>query len=143
MYLMRRDPSFEALQRDMNRLFDNLLEGGPNSRGTRTWAPPVEIYDTGEQLTVLVELPGFEKDQVNVSFENGQLSLSGERRVEEQEGRNYHRNERWYGKFERTFQLPAAYDFNKIKAQMRDGILTVTLPKKEEAKPRQIAVSVS
>jgi HSP20 family protein len=70
------------------------------------------------------------------------LTLSGERKEPEEEGRNYHRNERWYGRFERSFQLPASYDVNKVKAELRNGILTVTLPKREEAKPRQISVTV-
>ena len=91
-------------------------------------------YETENQLVIQAELPGFEKDEIHVSFENGQLSLSGERQAEESKDRTYHRNERWYGRFERTFQLSSVFDPGKIKASLKDGVLTLTLPKREEAK---------
>ena len=150
MFLMRRDPmhplsTYQGLQRQMSRLFDEAASGFPGPDGdTRNWGPPVEIYNTDDALVLVAEVPGFEKKEVNISFENGRLNLSGERKVEdEQEGRNYHRNERWYGAFERSFQLPASYDAAKIQAKLYNGILTVTVPRKAEAKPRQIAVSVT
>jgi len=147
MYLTRRNPSFslptfQGLQREMNRLFSQASEDFDGSLKDRTWAPPVEIYETEEELVILAELPGLAKKDIGISFDNGQLTLSGERKTSQEDGRSYHRNERWYGKFERTFQLPVSYDPNKIKAELRNGILTVQLPKKEEAKPRQIAISV-
>jgi HSP20 family protein len=114
--------------------FDVSLNG-------RTWAPPVDIYETGDELTLVAEVPGLEQKEIDISFDNGLLILSGERKAEKDENRTYHRNERWYGRFERSFQMPASYDAEKIKAQLRDGILTVQLPKKEEAKPRQITIS--
>ncbi len=147
MFLMRRDPlqplsTYQGLQRDVSRLFDETCAGFPNGE-TQAWAPAVEIYNTDDELVVVAELPGFEKKEVNISFENGRLSLSGERKAEDQEGRNHHRNERWFGVFERSFQLPTSYATDKIKANLHNGILTVTVPKKAEAKPRQISVSVS
>jgi len=146
MYLFRRDPSFslptfQRLQREMNRVFDESM-GDFDAGTTRTWGPPLEIYETDEELFVVAELPGLEQKEIDISFDNGLLILSGERGAEEEEGRTYHRNERWYGKFERSFQLPTAYDPNRITAKLRDGILTVKIPKSETAKPRQIPVSV-
>ena len=108
-----------------------------------TWSPPVEIYEADEKLVFLLELPGFEKDQVSISFESGQLTFSGERKAGDQEGRNYHRNERWYGRFERSFQLPVSADAEKITANLHNGLLKVVIPKKEEAKARQISVEVA
>lgn len=148
MYLMKRDPSFslptfQDLQRELNRLFDEASRGFDPSLSVQTGVPPVEIYETDQDLVILAELPDFEKKDVNISFDSGQLTLSGERKVAEKEDRNYHRNERWYGRFERSFQVPVAFDAANIKAQLRNGILTVTLPKKEDAKPRQIAISSS
>jgi HSP20 family protein len=145
MYLTRRNPSFslpsfQGLQREMNRLFDQASGDLDQGLNHRTWAPPVEIFDRGDELVIVAELPGLARKEIDISFDNGQLTLSGQRTAEE-EGRNYHRNERSYGRFERSFQLPASYDANKIKAELRNGILTVTLPKKEEAKPRQIPIS--
>jgi len=148
MYLTRRNPSFslptfQGLQREMNRLFNEASGGFDESLHDRTWAPPVEIYDTGEDLVIVAELPGLDKNDINISFDNGQLTISGERKAEEEEGRNYHRNERWYGKFGRSFQMPASYDAEKVNAHLRNGVLSVTLPKKDEAKPRQISISAS
>jgi HSP20 family protein len=148
MYLMKQDPSFslptfQGLQRELNRLFDEASRGFDPSLGVQTGVPPVEIYETDQDLVILAELPDFEKKDVNISFDGGQLKLSGERKVAEAEDRNYHRNERWYGRFERSFQVPVAFDAANIKAQLQNGILTVTLPKKEDAKPRQIAISSS
>lgn len=145
--LMRRDPSlalptFQGVQKAMNRIFDEAFD--TFERGsTWAWGPPVEIYETTEELTIVAELPGLSEKEVDISFNNGQLVLSGERKAEETEGRNYHRNERWYGKFERAFQLPAAYDPERIEAKLRNGVLTVTLQKREGAKPRQIPVRVT
>ena len=109
MYLMKRDPSFslptfQDLQRELNRLFDEASRGFDPSLSVQTGVPPVEIYETEQDLVILAELPDFEKKDVNISFDSGQLTLSGERKVAEEEDRNYHRNERWYGRFERSFQ---------------------------------------
>lgn len=149
MYLTRRNattslPTMQHLQTAMNRLFEDAFDDafGSGRQRTMTWAPPVEIYDTKQELILLLELPGFEKDQVNISYENGQLTFSGERQAEERADRNYHRNERWYGHFERSFQLPVSVDFEKISANLHNGVLKVTIPKKEEAKARQIPVKI-
>ena len=126
----------------MNRLFDQASGDSDRSLNGRTWAPPVEIYETGEELVILAELPGLARKEIDISLDGGQLTLSGERHAPEEDGRNYHRSERFYGRFERSFQLAASYDSGKIQADLRNGILTVRLPKKEEAKPRRISISV-
>lgn len=149
MYLTRRNattslPTMQHLQTAMNRLFEDALDdafGGGRQR-TMTWAPPVEIYETEEELTFVVELPGFEKEQVNIAYENGQLTFSGERKEDTDSNRNYHRNERWFGRFERSFQLPVSVDFDNISASLQNGLLSVVIPKKEEAKARQIPVQI-
>jgi HSP20 family protein len=133
------------MQTAVNRLFDDAFDDafGASRQRTRAWSPPVEIYEANDELVFLLELPGFKKDQVSISFENGQLTFAGERIEENQEGRNYHRNERWYGRFERSFQLPISADAEKISANLQNGLLRVVIPKKEEAKARQISVEVS
>lgn len=146
MFLTRRDPSlslptFHSLQREMNRLFDEAFGGMPDS-GTRTWSPPTEIYETADELVILIELPGFFQKDISIAFDNGQVSISGERIAPSEEGKNYHRNERWYGRFERSFQLTPTFDAERISAQLKDGILVVKLPKKPESKPRQIPVKI-
>lgn len=147
MYRSRRDastslPTLQNMQTAVNRMFDDAFDDafGAGRQRTMTWAPPVEIYENEQELVFLLELPGFQKDQINISFENGQLTFSGERKPDDQGGRNYHRNERWYGRFERSFQLPVSVDSEKISANLNQGLLTVHIPKKEEAKARQITV---
>ena len=149
MYLTRKNastslPTMQHLQTAMNRLFEDTFDDafGSGRQRTMNWAPPVEIFETEEQLVFQLELPGFEKDQVSISYEHGQLTFSGERKDDAQPDRNYHRNERWYGRFERSFQLPISVDFDKISANLQHGILKVAIPKKEEAKARQIPVKV-
>lgn len=147
MLLTRRDPNsapaLQNIQGAMNRLFEEALQDVFGNRyRTSSWAPPAEIFETSSELVLVLEIPGFSRDEVNISFENGQLSFAGERKFTEQEDRNYHRNERWYGRFERTFQLPASVQGDKISAHLKDGLLTVSVPKREEAKARQIEVRI-
>ena len=130
MYLTRRNqgaslPTLQNIHTRINRLFDDAFDDvwGREGQRTRTWAPPVEIYDTENELVLVAELPGFERGDIDISFDNGQLGISGERKYEEEEGRNYHRNERWYGRFERAFQLPVSVDPEKIGAKLKDGWL--------------------
>lgn len=121
----------------VNRFFGNFGE----EVSSRTWNPPVDIYEEGDNILIHAELPGFEKNDVNINVENGRLSISGERTFQsENESRDYHRMERWYGKFHRTFQLPNTVDLDSIDATLKNGILTISIPKREEAKPRQIKV---
>ena len=108
------------------------------------WAPAFDVYEEKDNFVVKAELPGMKKEDINVSLHDGDLIISGERKSEtKSEGTEVYRAERYFGKFQRSVTLPAAVAAAKVKAEYRDGVLTVTLPKAEEAKPKQIEVSVS
>jgi HSP20 family protein len=148
MYLKRRDPSTSVptlhdIQNSMNRLFDEAFDDflGSNRGRSIGWVPAVEIYETNQKLVLIAEVPGFEKNDITISLENNQLTFAGERIVTEQD-RQYHRNERRFGKFERSFQLPGSFDGEKVQANLKNGLLTITVPKREEAKPKQIEVKI-
>ena len=108
------------------------------------WSPALDIFQDKDNVVVKVELPGMKKEEISISMHEGMLTISGERKLEEEtgEGETY-RRERFYGKFHRTMALPTTVEANKVKAAYKDGILTVTLPKAEAAKPKQIEVTVS
>jgi HSP20 family protein len=106
------------------------------------WSPTVDISETENQYEVNAEIPGLKKEDIKLSVEDNVLTLSGERKVEkETDKKNYHRIERAYGKFERSFRLPKEVDAENIKANYKNGVLTVQLPKTEAVKPKEIAVS--
>jgi len=124
-----------SLQDEIDRLFESPL---------RAWAPALDVREDADNFVIRAELPGLKRDDINVSLQDGALVISGERTVEKvEEGVEVHRQERYYGKFQRALSLPAPVAADKIKAQYKDGVLTVTLPKTEEAKPKQIDVSVN
>jgi HSP20 family protein len=132
-----------SLRDEVNRLFDFSWP----SRDTGLfsgWSPALDVFDDKDSLVVKVELPGLKKEEINLSLHEGVLTISGERKreTEKKEGQTF-RSERYFGKFQRSVTLPTAVDGNKVSAAYKDGILTVELPKAEEAKPKQIAVSVS
>ena len=132
-----------ALQDRMNRLFEGTISRTRNEEElfTGTWAPPVDIYETKDKITLKAELPGFEEKQINLRFEDGVLTLEGERKFEKESGdENYHRVERSYGKFVRSFAIPAGVEGDNISAAFSNGVLTVELPKREETKPKQIRI---
>lgn len=107
------------------------------------WTPPVDIYETDKELVLKMELPEIHKEDVHVTVENNVLTIRGERKLEEKVDReNYHRMERTYGEFMRSFTLPTFVDGQKIAADFKDGMLKVTLPKTEAARPKQIEVKV-
>ena len=123
-------------QDTMNRLFTE-----PNSR---PWVPPVDIRETENELVVKADVPGVKFEDIDVRLENGTLTLRGERKFEETKDQGgWHRVERAYGTFERSFTLPDSVSPEGVKADYKNGTLTVTLPKKELAKPRQVKVEVS
>jgi len=129
------------LQDEMTRMFDDRLYRAGESVG---WTPACDIYEDEEGVALRFELAGVDPKDVDVRFENGVLTVKGERKLEEEEKReNYHRVERSFGTFTRSFSLPGSVDAEKIKAETKNGVLTVTLPKKSEAKPRAIQVKVS
>jgi len=109
---------------------------------TCTWAPAVDVAEEKDKILVRVEVPGINEKDLKISFEDGLLTVSGERQFERKDDRNYHRIERTYGTFTRTFSLPRTVDSGAIAANYRDGILEIEIPKLEEAKPKQIQISV-
>src|SRR3954465_8781545 len=117
----------------------NFLEDEAKSG---VWAPPVDVAEEKDKIFVRVEVPGMNESDLKVTFEDGLLTVSGERQFERKDDRNYHRIERTYGTFTRTFSLPRTVDANAISAQYRDGILEIEIPKLEEAKPKQIQINV-
>jgi len=117
----------------------NFLEDETKSG---VWAPPVDVAEEKDKIIVRVEVPGMNESDLKVSFEDGLLTVSGERQFERKDDRNYHRIERTYGSFTRTFSLPRTVDANSIGANYRDGILEIEIPKLEEAKPKQIQINV-
>ena len=144
--LANTDP-FRALQERMNRLFDEsfgpLAFPGEESLSLSLWKPFCDIYETENEIVVKAELPDVKKEEVHVSIENNLLTISGERKFEEETKKeNYHRIERRYGEFRRSFGLPTTIDAKKVSAEFKDGMLRVSLPKTEEAKPKQVEVKV-
>ena len=124
-----------TLQDELDRLFETSLS---------PWVPVLDVHEDKNQFTVNLEVPGLKREDISVQLEDGDLVISGERRTESvSNDTEVHRQERAYGKFSRTISLTAAVQADKVKAAYKDGILTVTLPKAEEAKPKQIDVSVN
>jgi HSP20 family protein len=133
-------------------LWDQMfnIRSGLGLRGdtevTGAWYPVVDVREATDELVLQAELPGLRSEDVSVGVENGVLTISGEKKQqteEGQEGSDYHLVERRYGRFERSFTLPRSVDAQKVQAEFANGVLTVTLPKAEAAKPRRIEVQVS
>lgn len=125
-------PEFDALAR--------LL----TEQGSRPWTPGVDIYETENELVLKVDVPGVNQKDIDIRLENGTLTIKGERQFENKsEGQGYHRIERSYGSFARSFALPETVDPDKIRAEYKDGVLTVLVGKKEVAKPRTIKVELT
>jgi len=133
-----------SLQDEMNRIFNAYFSRMPESGGKSAWNPVVDISESDEDIVVYAEIPGLSKDEVKISIQDNVLTLSGEKKKEnEKKGKNYHRVERSYGFFERSFSLPSSIASEKVKASYKDGILTIVLPKTEEAKPKEIHIHVN
>jgi HSP20 family protein len=132
------------IQQEMNRLFDNFF-GRPSAVATaeRVWLPLCDMYETKDDLHVTFELPGVREKEVSVAITGDVLTVKGERKWDrELKDENYHRLERVYGKFERAVPLPVPVQADKVKATYRDGVLEITLPKAEEAKPKEIKIDL-
>jgi HSP20 family protein len=146
--IVRWDPFKEmvGLQDRMNRMFEDAW--GRGRRGDEEfisggWIPPVDVRETKESLEITAELPGVDPKQVEVSVESGVLTLKGARTFEKAaEGETYHRVERAYGAFERSFTLPSNVDAERIQAAYRHGVLHLSVPKREEAKPKAISIRI-
>lgn len=130
------------LRDEINRFFESPSTNG-SSDVLNTWAPALDLYEDKDNLVLTAEIPGLKKEDIELSLHENTITLSGERRNEKKyEGGQTSREERFFGRFTRSLVLPKPVDAGKVKAAYRDGILTVTLPKAEAAKPRQIEVSV-
>ena len=131
-----------TFQEEMNRLFDDFV-GPSKTSDDIVWAPRVDISETKDDIVVRAELPGVTPDSINVDLANNTLTIQGEKKKEDtDEGENFYRVERISGKFMRSFSLPQRVKADSVKARYKDGILVVTIPKAEEAKPREIKVEV-
>ncbi len=134
-----------GIQDRMNRLFEDFLtRGRGREEGIEAgaWAPAVDIYETDNDVVVKAELPGVKKDEIGVEVKAGVLTLRGERKFEKEvKEENYHRVERSYGSFLRAFTLPTSVEEDKVSAKLAEGVLEIHLPKKAEAKPKQIKIA--
>lgn len=146
MSITKYDPFRElrSLQDEMNRLFlSNVARGDERELARGAWTPSVDIFENKESLVIEAELPGMKPEDVNVSIENNVLTLHGERKFEKKdEGDNFHRVERSYGSFTRSFTLPPTVSSENVNAVFENGVLKLTLAKREEAKPRRIEIKV-
>ena len=149
MAIVRWDPFRDVmtLQERMNRLFDQTLSrtrtDDDEGLTASMWSPAVDIFETSDSIVMKAELPGVSRDNIDIQVQDNTLMLKGERKFErEVKEENYLRIERSYGAFQRAFNLPAVVQQDKIKAVFRDGVLEVTMPKAEEAKPKQVKIDV-
>jgi len=140
----------EDIQRRMTSLFDwspfrrSSLTTEDENISVPEWAPLVDIAEDDKEYLIKVELPEVHKDDVKVTVESGALTISGERKAEKEEkGRKFHRVERYYGRFERSFSIPDDAEADNVKAEFKDGVLRVRLAKSERARPKQIEVKVN
>ncbi|HYE75702.1 MAG TPA: Hsp20/alpha crystallin family protein [Blastocatellia bacterium] len=147
--VIRRDPISE-LNREFNRFFNQALSGVPRFFSNAeeglvngSWNPTVDVYEDKNGIILEADLPGMKAGDFELSVENNILTLRGERKFEKKsEEGNYHRVERSYGQFTRSFTLPSTIDIEQVNAEFKDGVLRVTLPRREETKPRQIQVQI-
>lgn len=145
MAIIRWDPfrDLVTLREKMNRLFEETFTGRGEKKDlvSGTWSPSVDIYETENALVLSAEVPGMKEDEIEIKIEDNTLILQGERKFEkETKEENYHRIERSYGSFYRSFTLPNSIDQDKIQAEHENGILKITMPKKPELKPRKVKV---
>jgi len=132
-----------TLQEQVNRLFGNVLDRSTEESNLTTWAPAVDIYETEHELVVKADLPEVDPKELDMRVENNLLTIRGERKFEKKVNEdNYLRVERVYGSFSRSFSLANTVNAEAIKADYLNGVLTLTIPKREEAKPKQIKVNV-
>jgi HSP20 family protein len=150
MTLVRWDPfrELEDMSDRLNRMFSRPALPRTNANGKETmvvadWVPSVDVSETDGEYQIKAEIPDVKKEDVKVTVEDGVLTIQGERKHEKEEkGKKYHRVERSYGSFVRSFTLPDLVDEEKVKAEFKDGVLNLQLPKSEKAKPKAIEVTV-
>jgi HSP20 family protein len=143
MALVRWDPVRELAGMEVDRL-NRMFADFYNEGFGRGWVPPVDIYEIDDhEVVIKAELPEMKREDIQLSFENNVLTIKGERKFEHETKKdNYQRIERQHGTFSRSFTLPATVDASKITAAYKDGVLTVRLPQREEARPKQIEVTI-
>jgi HSP20 family protein len=149
MTLTKWDPFKDllSLQDRMNRLFDESVRNvkpGDEALSSAIWSPAVDIYETDDEVVVKAELPEVDQKDIDIQIESNTITLRGERKFnKETKKENFHRIERAYGSFSRSFTLPGTIDQEKIRADYKDGILKISMPKREETKPKQIKVAIT
>ena len=136
-----------SLEDEISRFFDEFfgsrVPAQQQREGSPAWVPRVDISETDDEIIVRADIPGMKKDDIKVTLADNVLTISGEKKIERDEKKeNYHRVERVFGSFSRSFYIPTTVDPNKITAKYNNGVLEVRLPKKEEAKPKEIPISV-
>lgn len=144
--ITRWDPfrNFSAFQDQFNRMVESSLKASPDNSALTTWAPAVDIYETENDLVLKADLPEVAEKDIDIRVENNMLTIRGERKFEESvKEDNYLRVERAYGSFSRSFSLPTTVDTESIKANYKNGVLTVELPKRAESKPKQVKINVT
>lgn len=148
MTIVRWDPlkNVAALQDRINRLFNEAFASSKDFEdevGISAWRPAVDIYDTDNAIVIKAELPGIKKDYVSIDVKGNVLTIKGERSFDKEiKEENYYRKERSFGKFQRSFSLPEAVNPEAIKANFKNGVLEIEVPKPEEKKPKQISINV-
>lgn len=140
-------PSFDrwaSLRDEMNNLFELPMLGNLARQGQlfSGWSPALDLYQNADNVVAVVEVPGMRKEDIDISLHDGMLTIAGERQTSSSEGDNAERTERFTGKFRRSITLPTRVEAGKVSASYKDGILTITLPKAEEAKPKKVQVSI-
>ena len=145
MTRVTRNNPLDDLRRMEARLFEPFFRFPFFSEEMRAsaWNPAVDVVEEQEKILVKVEVPGVDEKDLKVTFEDGLLTVTGERQFERRDDRSYHRIERAYGTFTRTFTLPRSVDASQIAADYRNGVLEISIPKKEEARPKQISINVN
>jgi HSP20 family protein len=144
--VIRWDPfrNLSSLQDQMNRLFESNFRGQTDESALTTWAPSVDIYETENELVLKADLPDVPEKDIDIHVENNMLTVRGERKFEQKvKEENYLRVERAYGSFSRSFSLPNTVDTDAIRAEYKNGVLTVIMPKRAESKPKQVKISTS
>jgi HSP20 family protein len=149
MATTRWDPfrDLATLQDRVNRIFEDVIarprRGAEQEDLTAgQWSPPVDIFETAESIVIRVEVPGIEQQALDVEFKDNSLIVQGDRTFEDVAGRDYHRMERAYGTFRRVFTLPTVVRQEQVRAVLKHGVLEITLPKEERAKPKRVQVEV-
>jgi HSP20 family protein len=140
LMLREQAPFVPFFTGQMGRLFNDPLSIFNDSLTSTVNGPTVNVYETKDEYVFQAELPGWTHDQVSIDFENQTLTITGNRELPQDQERQYHRVEGFYGQFSRSFAVPGTVDFNNVQAQLKEGVLTIHLPKREDSKPRTIEV---